>query len=104
MLVLSRFNFLLNFYPAKKNVKTDALSRSFDPTDLASEPELMIDPDCFISAAPLYLHEIPLIFVPWICRKRNTFLGPLFQISRSLWILQISGINFLLLLVAFSFS
>lgn len=66
-LLFSRFNFLLHFRPAERNVKADALSRSSDAADTGLEPQHIISPNRLISTAPIRLQEIP---------PRKTFAPP----------------------------
>jgi hypothetical protein len=49
-LLFTRFNFSLSYRPGSKNVKLDALSRRYSPTDTTPEPETNLLTSCLATA------------------------------------------------------
>ncbi|XP_056408241.1 uncharacterized protein LOC130308661 [Hyla sarda] len=58
-LFFARFNFVIHFRPASKNIRADALSRSSDVLGDEITPQHIIPPERLIAVAPVELRSLP---------------------------------------------
>ena len=56
-LYFSRFNFVLSYRPASKNIKPDALSRLYAPVSQEG-PETILPPHCLVATAQLHVETL----------------------------------------------